>query len=173
MNSKFNLYPNLPVDAATFRQGMAHLAAAVNVITTVGIEGKAGFTASAVCSVTDQPATLLVCLNRGASVFPHFENNQVLCVNTLGQQHIELSQLFASKTPMLERFAPALWHTLVTGAPVLTDALVAFDCVITERYSVGSHDILICQVQAMQHADEGQALIYFNRRYCEPMPMSP
>ena len=173
MNSKLNLYPTSPIDAATFRQGMAHLAAAVNVITTVGAEGKAGFTASAVCSITDQPATLLVCLNRSASVFSHFKNNQVLCVNTLAQQHAKLSQLFASKTPMSERFTTAQWHRLRTGAPVLKDALVAFDCVITERHSVGSHDILICQVQAMQQGHADQALIYFNRSYCEPVPMSP
>ena len=45
---------------ADFRDGMARLAGAVNVITTDGAAGPAGFTASAVCSVTDQPPTLLV-----------------------------------------------------------------------------------------------------------------
>ena len=57
------------LDQHTFRQGMANLGAAVNVITTDGGAGQAGFTASAVCSVTDTPPTLLVCLNRSASVF--------------------------------------------------------------------------------------------------------
>jgi flavin reductase (NADH) len=44
------------------RQAMAHLGAAVNVITTAGPHGRCGITASAVCSVTDSPPTLLVCL---------------------------------------------------------------------------------------------------------------
>ena len=42
-----------------FRDGMARLAGAVNVITTDGPKGFAGITATAVCSVTDQPPTLL------------------------------------------------------------------------------------------------------------------
>ena len=65
------------VDQQIFRQGMSNLGAAVNVITTQGSAGLAGFTASAVCSVTDTPPTLLVCLNRSASVYETFKNNQV------------------------------------------------------------------------------------------------
>ncbi len=57
-------------DKASFRDAMAHVGAAVNIITTDGPAGRAGFTASAVCSVTDTPPTLLVCLNRSASVWP-------------------------------------------------------------------------------------------------------
>ena len=58
------------VDQQTFRDAMSCMGAAVNIITTDGPAGRAGFTASAVCSVTDTPPTLLVCLNRGASVWP-------------------------------------------------------------------------------------------------------
>ncbi len=38
-------------DKASFRDAMAHVGAAVNIITTDGPAGRAGFTASAVCSV--------------------------------------------------------------------------------------------------------------------------
>ncbi len=70
-------------DKASFRDAMAHVGAAVNIITTDGPAGRAGFTASAVCSVTDTPPTLLVCLNRSASVWPVFSEHHTLCVNTL------------------------------------------------------------------------------------------
>ncbi|WP_252405960.1 flavin reductase, partial [Escherichia coli] len=50
-----------PLGSGDFRAGMARLGAAVNIITTDGPGGRAGFTASAVCSVTDTPPTLLVC----------------------------------------------------------------------------------------------------------------
>uniref|UniRef100_UPI001954C66C flavin reductase n=2 Tax=Enterobacteriaceae TaxID=543 RepID=UPI001954C66C len=73
--------------------GMARLGAAVNIITTDGPGGRAGFTASAVCSVTDTPPTLLVCINRAASVHQAFRLNQVLCVNTLGEADAPLSRL--------------------------------------------------------------------------------
>lgn len=160
------------VDQKIFRQGMANLAAAVNVITTDGVAGQAGFTASAVCSVSDSPPTLLVCLNRSASVFETFQRNKVLCVNTLAAHQVQLSNIFGGKTPMSERFAHGKWEHLNTLAPVLQDALVSFDCEVVQSMSVGSHDILICQVQAIQQQGEQNALLYFNRNYCEPNPMN-
>lgn len=98
-------------DKQSFRDAMAHVGAAVNIITTDGPAGRAGFTASAVCSVTDAPPTLLVCLNRSASVWPIFSQHQALCVNTLAAGQEELSNVFGGKTPMAERFAAADWQT--------------------------------------------------------------
>ena len=48
----------MAVEKQAYREAMARLGAAVNVITTDGPGGRAGFTASAVCSVTDTPPTL-------------------------------------------------------------------------------------------------------------------
>ena len=158
------------IDQQIFRQGMSNLGAAVNVITTHGKAGQAGFTASAVCSVTDTPPTLLVCLNRSASVYETFKNNQVLCVNTLASHQQHLSNLFGGKTPMAERFSQGKWKTLVTQSPVLEDALVSFDCEVVQCLSVGSHDVLFCEVKAMCQR-QGNALMYFNRSYCEPHKM--
>ncbi len=91
-------------DKASFRDAMAHVGAAVNIITTDGPAGRAGFTASAVCSVTDTPPTLLVCLNRSASVWPVFSEHHTLCVNTLAAGQEALSTLFGGKTAMDEAF---------------------------------------------------------------------
>ncbi|MFZ4832735.1 NADH-dependent FMN reductase RutF [Rouxiella sp. Mn2063] len=153
------------VEKQVFRDAMAHLGAAVNIVTTQGPAGQAGFTASAVCSVTDSPPTLLVCLNRSASVHPVFAANQVLCVNTLSDGHQSLSNLFGGKTPMEERFAAADWSTLATSSPVLTDALISFDCRIAQTTSVGTHDILICEVVAVVANTQSHGLIYFDRGY--------
>ncbi|CDA00206.1 fMN reductase (NADH) RutF [Klebsiella variicola CAG:634] len=106
-------------DKASFRDAMAHVGAAVNIITTDGPAGRAGFTASAVCSVTDTPPTLLVCLNRSASVWPVFSEHHTLCVNTLAAGQEALSTLFGGKTAMDERFAAADWQTGATGCPRL------------------------------------------------------
>lgn len=171
-SQNFQIVNQQEIDQATFRQGMCNLGAAVNVITTQGIAGQAGFTASAVCSVTDSPPTLLVCLNRAASVFETFKINKVLCVNTLAVHQKELSNIFGGKTPMSERFLRGTWSTLVTQAPVLENALVSFDCEVVQSMSVGSHDVLICQVKSMKQNTGMNALMYFNRAYCEPQPMN-
>lgn len=157
--------PIMNVQRSDYRDAMARLGAAVSVVTTDGPGGQAGFTASAVCSVTDDPPTLLVCLNRSASVYPVFDANGVLCVNVLAAGQQTLSNLFGGKTPMPERFAAARWSLLVTGAPVLEGATVSFDCRVTRRTEVGSHDVLFCEAVAIRGSDKAQGLVYFDRRY--------
>jgi flavin reductase len=148
-----------------FRNAMSRMAAAVNIVTTNGPFGRAGFAATAVCSVTDSPPTLLVCLNRTASVHPAVTANGVLCINVLADNHQDLSRLFGGKTPADERFAAAAWSELATGSPVLDDALVSFDCRIVHRADGGTHDVLMCEVDAMRCRDGGQGLVYFDRSY--------
>jgi flavin reductase len=148
-----------------YRDAMARLGAAVNIITTDGPGGRAGFTASAVCSVTDDPPTLLVCLNRNASVYPAFQASGVLCVNVLAAGQQALSALFGGKTPMDERFAACRWGALVTGAPVLDGAAVSFDCRVVRSTAVGTHDVLFCEAVAIRSGDTAHGLVYFDRRY--------
>src|ERR1700722_176237 len=102
------------VDKQPYREAMARLGAAVNVITTDGPGGRAGFTASAVTSVTDTPPTLLVCANRTNDSHPAMKQNGVLCVSTLTPAQEGLSPIFAGMTEhkMDERFDGYAWHTL-------------------------------------------------------------
>jgi flavin reductase len=72
--------------------------------------------------------------------------------------------LFGGKVPIGERFAAAEWSTLVTGAPVLADCAVAFDCQIANVTTVGTHDVLFCRVVALQ-AGPTENLIYLGRAY--------
>lgn len=153
------------IQATEFRDAMALLPAAVNVVTTTGNTGQHGFTASAVCSVTDTPPTLLVCMNQASRSYPHFAENQVLCVNVLGAQHQALADAFASRLPSEARFAQGEWTQLVTGSPVLTDSQVSFDCHIVQINTVGTHSIFVCQVAAIHQQAPDYGLVYFNRGY--------
>ena len=98
-------------------------------------------------------------------MWPIFRDNGVLCVNTLAAGQESLSTLFGGKTPMTERFAAAHWHTQHSGAPLLQGALMAFDCTITQVVSVATHDILFCNVMALERHDAQPGLMWFDRRY--------
>ena len=148
-----------------YRDAMAGLGAAVSIITTDGPAGRAGFTASAVCSVTDDPPTLLVCMNCTSSAYASVAGNKLVCVNVLSAQQEPLSRLFGGKVPIAERFAAAVWSTLETGAPVLSDCAVAFDCQIANVTTVGTHDVLFCRVVALQRSGLTENLIYLGRAY--------
>lgn len=154
------------IEATDFRNAMSLLTTAVNVITTEGAAGMHGFTASAVCSVTDTPPTLLVCMNQSSRSHAHFIQNKILSVNVLGAQHENLSNAFASsKFSSEERFKLGSWTTLETGSPVLKDALASFDCEIEQIQQMGTHSIFICKVVAIQQSQQEESLVYFNRAY--------
>jgi flavin reductase len=163
----------VPVSKQVYREAMARLGAAVNVITTDGPGGRAGFTASAVCSVTDTPPTLLVCANRTNDSYAAFKANGVLCVNVLTHGQVDMSPIFAGMTEhtMEGRFAAATWHTLATGAPALADAAVAFDCRITQSVEVGTHDVFFCEVEAVLAGSVHEGLIYYGRGYHRVLPV--
>lgn len=154
-----------PISKQIYRNAMASLAAAVNIVTTDGPLGRAGFTATAVCSVSDEPPSLLVCLNRNASVYDIFNAHDNLCVNTLSPELKLLSDLFGGKSSMDERFNATSWQTAVTGAPLLKDAFISFDCKIVEQVQAGSHDVLLCHVLAIRQKENSQCLIYYQRKY--------
>ena len=153
------------IEATDFRNAMSLLTSAISVVTTAGLSGRYGFTASAVCSVTDTPPTLLVCMNQASSSHVHFVENKILTVNVLGAHHEHVSKVFSSKLSPEERFKHGIWTELETGAPVLNDALVSFDCEIEQIQQVGTHTIFICPIVAIQQSQHDQSLVYFNRAY--------
>lgn len=155
------------VDAQVFREAMSRLGAAVHVITTNGPSGRTGFTATAVCSVSDAPPTLLVCLNRGANSAPILRGNGVFCVNTLRAGDELIADTFAGRTkvPREARFDTGQWVDLSTGSPALMSAVVALDCRVTEVKAVASHDIYFGVVEAIHSGPPGAALVYHDRSY--------
>ncbi|SDR37584.1 flavin reductase [Pseudovibrio sp. Tun.PSC04-5.I4] len=150
-----------------FREAMSRLGAAVHLLATDGAAGKNGATVSSVCSVSDDPATLLVCLNRTARVNQMVKTNGVFSINTLLHDHTEISNIFAGQgdLAMEDRFAKADWSLLATGSPILNSARVSFDCHIKEVSEVGTHSVIFGEVVAARLGEFAPALIYLDRNY--------
>lgn len=150
----------------TFRDAMARLGAAVNLVTTDGPAGRFGLTATAVCSVTDDPPTVLVCVNRQSHSLGAMLTNNVLAVNVLRECHVDMATQFSTRalTPD-QKFATGQWRPGPSGAPVLVDAIASFDCAIVDRTEVGSHCVLYCIVRSAEVQDTQDGLIYFGRSY--------
>jgi flavin reductase (DIM6/NTAB) family NADH-FMN oxidoreductase RutF len=155
------------IEPTAFREAMSRLGAAVHVITTAGPGGKIGTTATAVCSVSDAPPTLLVCLSRRSRTNPIVVENGVFCVNTLGSGGAAIADLFAGRTGVhgSDRFATGNWMVLTTGSPVLASAVIAFDCRIVEVRSVASHNVFFGAVETVRLGPAGPALVYHERAY--------
>lgn len=153
--------------AQIFREAMARLASAVTIITTDGDDGRYGFTASAVSSVTDTPPTLLVCVNRQTKTHPVLLHNGKFAVNVLSDGHEPLSNHFAtSSVSMSERFSSGTWHRGEYNQPILEDALVSLECKVSEIQDVGTHTVIFGEVLSVQlHPSKTQSLLWVRRGY--------
>lgn len=164
----------MDMDKTAFRDAMAGLGAAVNIVTTDGDAGLAGCTASAVCAVTDDPPTLLVCINRASRNNAAMRENGRLCVNVLSADQRDIATHFSTRDlSIAERFACAEWDRLATGAPVLHGAVSALDCEIASVTEVGTHTVFFCAIKAARTAGDRDGLIYFARdfhRVAAPVP---
>jgi len=154
------------ISKAEFRNAMARVCAPVNVITSNGPAGRGGFTATAMCSVTDEPPTLLVCMNGKSAQSGLFLENRRFCVNVLADDHQELAGYFAGRQQdMSARYAAAEWVDMPSGSQALANAMVSFDCRLVEARLVGTHHIFIGQVMGIRSRADGNALVYFDRNY--------
>ena len=165
-------------EAAQFKQGMRSLAGAVCIITSSHRGHRYGMTATAVCSATADPPTVLVCVNRVTATHRAIADSRLFCVNVLRHEDRELSGLFSGAHKADERFDAGRWTTLATGAPVLLNALVSFDCRVVNSLDHGTHTIFLGEVEQVLVGKKGKPLLYSEGQYAklasltlgEPLP---
>ncbi|EKK0359765.1 4-hydroxyphenylacetate 3-monooxygenase reductase subunit [Shigella flexneri] len=141
-----------------FHDAMASLSAAVNIITTEGDAGQCGITATAVCSVTDTPPSLMVCINANSAMNPVFQGNGKLCVNVLNHEQELMARHFAGMTGMAmeERFSLSCWQK---------GPLASLEGEIRDVQAIGTHLVYLVEIKNIILSAEGHGLIYFKRRF--------
>lgn len=167
-----------PVDAQQFKLGMRTLAGAVNIISSTHAGHRYGMTATAVCSATAEPPTVLVCINKLATTHDAVAKSRVFCVNVLRAEDWELSTTFSGGQSGEARFKSAAWTRLTTGSPVLLDALVSFDCRVVKKLVHGTHTVFLGEVEQILIGKKGKPLLYSEGQYAklasltvgEPLP---
>lgn len=155
------------IDPVLFREGMSRVVAAVHVVTTDGPSGRAGFTATAVTPVTDDPASLLICANASGRTAQSLIANGVFCVNTLAMEDMAVADAFAGRANLhgQDRFTVGTWDVLTTGSPLLTSSLAAFDCRLADARLVATHYVIVGHIVAVRLGEAKPALAYKGRLY--------
>lgn len=138
---------------------MRHYPTGVTVVTSVKEGEPRGITLNAFSSVSAEPPTLLVCVNREARSYLYISTSRIFCVNVLGGHQRELAERFSGK--IRERqFDDIGYDSAITGAPVLHGAIGYFDCEVFDEHHAGSHSIFIGRVVGCDSAP-GTPLGYF------------
>src|SRR3546814_51786 len=151
----------MTVSSDQHREGMRQLAAAVSIVACESNGVRNGLTATAVMSLSVDPPSLSVAVNRSASALPLLLKSGAFSVNVLCYEQTHIASRFASGSIRgEERFDNAEWITLQTGSPILTTAAAAFDCRTDQTIEYGTHVLLIGTIEAIHVNPDERPLLY-------------
>lgn len=150
---------------ASFRDAMRHVAATVYAVTTGHAGSRYGILATAVSSLSFDPPSLLVCVNRAASLHDPLLEARTFCVNVLGLGNRDVAEHFMDgQAP--DRFSVGAWED-IEDVPVLTTAQSSFICRTAHSHVFGTHSIFIGELVAAKHREDAVPLTYFDRHYID------
>jgi flavin reductase len=147
-----------------FRSAMRHVAATVYAVTTGHGGGRYGILATAVSSLSFEPPSLLVCVNRSASLHAPLNSAEVFGVNVLGLGNRDVADQFMQTSA--DRFAVGEWSEW-HGVPVLDSAQSSFVCARRHCHDYGTHSIFIGDLIAAKHRADAPPLTYYDRHYID------
>jgi flavin reductase len=148
-----------------FKAAMRRFAVSVSIITTADGPSRSGMTATAVSSLSTQPPSLLVCINRNARLHAEMSPGRKFCVNFLTSHHADLSSGFGGRLPPEERFALGAWVSQDDHPPYLSDAQANVFCTVDGTFDYGSHTIFVGKVQSVRINGAVQPLVYADGKY--------
>jgi flavin reductase (DIM6/NTAB) family NADH-FMN oxidoreductase RutF len=154
----------MAIEPELFKTGMRRLAAGVTIITTKAGGQRRGLTATAVCSVSTAPPTLLCCVNRQGSAHDSILEAGLFAINVLTADDHLLAERFSASELGEARFSVGDWGVLETGAPILKSALVSFDCRVIQTFDGSTHSIFMGEVVG-QNVGVGEPLCYLGGSY--------
>jgi flavin reductase (DIM6/NTAB) family NADH-FMN oxidoreductase RutF len=158
--------PILPVEPAFVKSALRTLAGGVTVITAGEGDYRSGATVTSATALSMDPPTMIVNINRSSSTWPVIQRYGHFCVNIVSDAQKAIADRFAGVGGLngADRYQDAQWKRLVSGAPVLVDALSAIDCIVEEIIERHSHAIILGRVVAVE-THSGSSLVYSNGKY--------
>jgi flavin reductase len=153
-----------PALADAFRQAMRRVASTVNVITICVGGEPMGITATAMSSISLDPPSLLVCINRTAAMHGRMEDVSHFRINVLHRDQQEIARIFADRRHQALRFADG-WTVDCERPPRLIDAQASLLCRRIDHHRFGTHSIFIGQVEDVAVREDIAPLVYINGEY--------
>lgn len=159
-----------PVDAAVFRDLMSRFATGVTVVTARHMDRDVGMTVNAFLSVSLEPPTVLVSLNRNADTTPVVQRSGRFGLTVLSSAQRHLSDLFASRIPSYEKFQGVPFHRGPLGHAWLDGGLSSLECEVVHSFAYATHLLFLGRVVAQEHGSgaHGLPLVFWRGGYARP-----
>ncbi|MFM2301894.1 MAG: hypothetical protein RLZZ84_1630 [Pseudomonadota bacterium] len=151
-----SIEPNLN-DA--FREAMRSAASSVYLLTARGEEGDVGMTATAACSLSFDPISVLVCVNRSASIARTLERTGRFVLNILSLDDQVIANDFGSPVGKKHRFSRGEWYEL-DQMPALRSSISSMSCEVSRSMEFGTHCIYASTVGRVDIRTGKSELLY-------------
>ena len=154
---------------APFKQGMRALVGGVTVLATQDRTGLyVGLTATSVTSLSVEPPSLLVCVNRSSAIAEALEPDVHFSANVLAENQVDVAQAFGGQRAVrgAAKFTYGSWFRSEHDVPLLAGARVSFECVVAELTEWATHRVVmgrVCDVHFINPA--ASPLVYHDGRY--------
>jgi len=152
-----------PPDPTRFRDAMGMLPTGVTIVSATGLEGPAGATANAVCSLSIEPMLMLACLDRGSRTLLAVQAANRFGVSVLHAGQEPIARAFATKAPVADKWQGVAWSER-DGVPAIDGALLFVACDLQDVIAGGDHVIVTGAVTALERS-EGDPLVFHGGDY--------
>lgn len=155
------------VGPETFRNVMREVTASVAIVAAGSAGARNGLTATAICSVSDDPPTLLACINGNTRTHEAIMEARCFSINYLCAVQQPIAEMFsgAGKVHGEERFQTGEWSTNLTGAPLLKDAVCSLECQLVDHKTVATHTIFFGELVGGFVSHDAVPLLYVRGGY--------
>lgn len=156
----------MTLDRQSFFDVMGSFPSGVAIVTTRSRDGAPrGLTTTAVCSVSADPPTILVCIDLDSRTLAAARERGRFVVNIIAEGRSDLCLLFASKRD--DKFDRARWTETASGLPLLADDSIAWaECATVDEVAGGDHVVLVARVEAGGIPSPlAQPLVYHRRSW--------
>lgn len=146
-----------------FRAAMRLLASGVALVTTLDEAGApCGIAMTAFMSLSMEPPSLLLAINRTASLLAPLESNRRFAVNILAADQAQACQTFVTTSPG-QRFGTLDWW-IEAGLPLVESCVATILCRVEQTADFGSHRVVTGLVEQVM-VGGGEPLVYVDGRY--------
>jgi flavin reductase (DIM6/NTAB) family NADH-FMN oxidoreductase RutF len=120
-------------------------------------------TVSSVTSISMDPPSLLICINKSSRIHNSIELGTKFCINLLNNEQEDISNICSDEDMYDQRFKDENWN--LDGIPFLKNAQANIFCKVDKLTSYHTHTIVIGLVEDANYADEISTLTYVDGRY--------
>ena len=130
---------------------------------------RAGLAATAVCSLSDSPPSMLISINHNARACELIRASGGFSVNMLSDSQLDVAKVFSRSAKSTEEAEQkfvngGVWDEQ-DSLPWLRGALANVSCHVLQEVSVASHSVFIGEVRGIRLLADGNPLLYGFREF--------